>query len=202
MGITPRTLTVQDVSRLVGNTKAMARLEQPVAPVVVRWKPLSKLRSISTPEEVTNVCYMVMCAIDGFCAEVEATFKFYGFPSNKVFDYSTSSFLSLLYLRDVEQPLNDACSAFLGSRFAIQSVLTRELLVGFMRRWKDNLHWDRSRPYTPRQYLEECYRMRKEAYELLTRICKEHGAHAPVALEKREPFRSIPAYRAVPGIFG
>lgn len=202
MGIAPRTLTVQDITRLAGNTKAKARLEQPVTPVTVRWKPLSKLRSISTPEEVTNVCYMVMCTVDEFCAEVEATFKFYGFPSNKVFDYHTSSFLSLLYLRDVEHPLNDTCSAFLGSRFAIQSILTRELLVGFMRRWKDNLHWDRSRPYTPRQYLEECHRMREEAYELLTRICKEHGTHTPVDLKKKEPFRGIPAYRAVPGILG
>ena len=192
MGITPRTLTVQDISRLAGNTKAMARLEQPVTPVAVRWKPLSKLRSISTPEEVANVCYMVMCAIEEFC----------GFPRNEVFDYPVCSFLSLLYRSIVEQPLDEACSAFLGSRFAIQSILTRELLVGFMRRWKDNLHWDRSRPYTPQQYLEECYRMREEAYRLLTRICKEHGAHTPVNLEKKEPFRSFPAYRTVPGIFG
>lgn len=202
MGITPRTLTVQDITRLVGNTKAMVRLEQPVTPVAVRWKPLSKLRCISTPEEVANVCYMTMCAVDEFCAEVEVTFRFYGFPPHEVLDYQVSSFLSRLYLRDVEHPLNDACSAFLGSRFAIQSILTRELLVGFMRRWKRNLHWDRSRPCTPQQYVEECYKMRKEAYEILTRICKEHGAHAPVALEKREPFRSFPAYRAVPGIFG
>lgn len=202
MGITPRTLTVQDISRLAGNTKAMARLEQPVTPVAVRWKPLSKFRSISTPEEVANVCYMVMCTVVEFCSEVEATFKFYGFPPNEVLDYHASSFLSLLYLRDVEQPLNDACSAFLGSRFAIQSILTRELLVGFMRRWERNLRWDRSLPYTPQQYVEECYKMRKECYELLTRICKEHGAHMPVDLEKKEPFRSIPAYRAVPGIFG
>lgn len=202
MGITPRMLTVQDVSRLAGSTKPMVRLNQAGALVTVRWKPLSKLRSISTPEEVANVCYMVMCAIDEFCAEVEATFRFYGFPRNEVFDYPVCSFLSLLYRSIVEQPLDEACSAFLGSRFAIQSILTRELLVGFMRRWKDNLHWDRSRPYTPQQYLEECYRMREEAYRLLTRICKEHGAHTPVNLEKKEPFRSFPAYRTVPGIFG
>lgn len=202
MGITPRTLTVQDITRLVGNTKAMVRLEQPVTQVTARWKPLSKLRSISTPEEVTNVCYMVMCAMEEFYAVIEATFKFYGFPPNEVLDYHMSTFLSLLYRRDVEQPLDDACSAFLGSRFAIQSILTRELLVGFMRHWERNLRWDRSRPYTPRQYLEVCHRMYEEAYELLTRICKEHGAHMPVALEKREPFRSFPAYRAVPGIFG
>lgn len=202
MGITPRTLTVQDITRLVGNTKAMVRLEQPVTPVAVRWKPLSKLRCISTPEEVANVCYMTMCAVDEFCAEVEVTFRFYGFPPNKVLDYQASSFLSFLYLRDVEQPLNDACSAFLGSRFAIQSILTRELLVGFIRRWERNLRWDRSQPYTPQQYLEECYRVRGEAYELLSRICKEHGTHTPVNLEKKEPFRSIPAYRAVPSFLG
>lgn len=202
MGIAPRTLTVQDITRLAGNTKAKARLEQPVTPVTVRWKPLSKLRSISTPEEVTNVCYMTMCAVDEFCSEVGVTFRFYGFPLIEVLDYHASSFLSLLYLRDVEQPLNDACSAFLGSRFAIHSILTRELLVGFMRRWERNLRWDRSRPYTPQQYLEVCYRMRDEAYELLTHICKEHGTHAHVTLEKKEPFRSFPAYRAVPGIFG
>lgn len=202
MGITPRMLTVQDVSRLAGSTKPMVRLNQAGALVTVRWKHLSKLRSISTPEEVTNVCYMVMCTVDEFCSEVEATFSFYGFPPNEVLDYHTSLFLSLLYQGIAEQPLNDACSAFLGSRFAIQSILTRELLVGFMRRWERNLRWDRSRPYTPRQYLEECYKMHKEAYELLTRICKEHGAHAPVALEKREPFRSFPAYRAVPSFLG
>lgn len=202
MGIKPRTLTAQDITRLAGNTKAMARLEHLVTPVTVRWKPLSKLRSISTPEEVANVCYMAMCAVDEFYSEVEATFRFYGFPPDEVLDYQVSSFLSLLYLRDVEHPLNGACSAFLGSRFATQSILTRELLVGFMRRWERNLRWDRSRPYTPRQYVEECYRMRKEAYELLTRICKEHGAHAPVNLEKREPFRNFPAYRAVPSFLG
>lgn len=202
MGITPRTLTAQDISRLAGSAKAMARLEQPVTPVTVRWKPLSKLRCISTPEEVTNVCYMVLCAVDEFYSEVGATFRFYGFPPNEVLDYHTSWFLSLLYQGIAEQPLNDACSAFLGSRFAIQSILTRESLTGFMRRWERNLRWDRSRPYTPQQYVEECYRMRKEAYGLLTRICKEHGVHAPVALEKKEPFRNFPAYRAVPGIFG
>lgn len=202
MGITPRTLTAQDITRLAGNTKATVRLEQPVAPVTVRWKPLSKLRSISTPEEVANVCYMAMCAVDEFCAVVGATFRFYGFPLNVVLDYQVSSFLSLLYRGIVEQPLDEACSAFLGSRFAIQSILARELLVGFMRRWERNLRWDRSRPYTPQQYVEECYKMRKEAYGLLTRICKEHDAHAPVALEKKEPFKSFPAYRAVPGIFG
>lgn len=202
MGTTPRTLTVQDISRLAGNTKAMARLEQPVTPVAVRWKPLSKLRSISTPEEVTNVCYMVMCTIDEFCTEVDVTFRFYGFPPNEVLDYHMSRFLSLLCRGIVEQPLNDACSAFLGSRFAIQSILTRELLTVFMRRWARNLRWDRSRPCTPQQYLEGCYKMRKEAYVLLSRICKEHGAPTPVNLEKKEPFRSITAYRAVPGIFG
>lgn len=202
MGVTPRTLTVQDITRLAGNTKAMARLEQPVTQVTVRWKPLSKLRSISTPEEVADVCYMAMCAVDEFCSEVGVTFRFYGFPPNEVLDYHVSSFLSLLYQGIVGQPLNDACSAFLGSRFAIQSILTRELLVGFMRRWERNLRWDRSRPYTPQQYLEECYKMRKEGYELLTRICEEHGVHTPVDLEKKEPFRSFPDYRAVPGIFG
>ena len=202
MGIAPRMLTVQDISRLAGSAKAKARLEQPVTPVTVRWKPLSKLRSISTPEEVANVCYMAMCAVDEFCSVVGVTFRFYGFPPNEVLDYHASSFLSLLYLRDVEQPLNDACSAFLGSQFAIQSILTRELLVGFMRRWGRNLRWDRSRPYTPQQYLEECYRVRKEGYELLTCICKEHGVHTPVNLEKKEPFRSFPAYRAVPSFLG
>ena len=202
MGITPRTLTVQDISRLAGSAKAKMRLGQPVTLITVGWKPLSKFRCISTPEEVANVCYMAMCAVDEFCSEAEATFKFYGFPPNEVLDYHASSFLSLLYLRDVEQPLNDACSAFLGSRFAIQSILTRELLVGFMRRWERNLRWDRSQPYTPRQCLEECYRMREEAYELLTRICEEHGAHAHVALEKKEPFRDFPAYRAVPSFLG
>lgn len=146
MGTTPRTLTVQDISRLAGNTKAMARLEQPVTPVAVRWKPLSKLRSISTPEEVTNVCYMVMCTIDEFCTEVEVTFRFYGFPPNEVLDYHMSRFLSLLCRGIVEQPLNDACSAFLGSRFAIQSILTRELLTVFMRRWARNLRWDSRDP--------------------------------------------------------
>lgn len=145
---------------------------------------------------------MVMCAVDEFCSEVVATFKFYGFPPNEVLDYHASSFLSLLYLHDVEQPLNDACSAFLGSRFAIQSILTRELLVGFMRRWERNLRWDGSRPYTAQQYLEECYKMREEAYELLTRICKEHGAPTPVNLEKKEPFRRFPAYCAVPSFLG
>lgn len=202
MGITPRMLTTQDITRLAGSTKAKMYLEQPVTLDTVRWKPLSRLRSISTPEEVANVCCRAMCAVDEFCSEVEATFKFYGFPPNEVLDYHASSFLSHLYLHDVEQPLNDACSAFLGSWFAIQSILTRELLVGFMRRWGRNLRWDRSRPYTAQQYIEECCKMRKEAYELLTRICKEHGAHTPVNLEKKEPFRSIPAYRAVPGIFG
>lgn len=202
MGIVPRTLTTQDISRLADSTKPMVRLEQPVTLVTVDWKPLSKLRSISTPEEVANVCYMAMCAVDEFCSEAEATFKFYGFPPNEVLDYHASSFLSLLYLRDVEQPLNDACSAFLGSRFAIQSILTRELLVRFMRRWERNLRWNRSQPYTPQRYVEDCCQMREEAYELLVRICKEHGAHAHVALEKKEPFRSFPAYRAVPGIFG
>ena len=202
MGITPRTLTTQDITRLADSTKPMVRLEQPVTQVTARWKPLSKFRSISTPEEVANVCYMAMCAVDEFCSEVEATFRFYGFPLNEVLDYHASSFLSLLYLHDVEQPLNDACSAFLGSRFAIQSILTRELLVRFMRRWERNLRWGRLRPYTPQQYLEECYRMREEAYELLSRICEKHGAHAPVALEKKEPFRNFPAYRAVPGVFG
>lgn len=202
MGITPRMLTTQDITRLAGSTKAKMHLEQPVTLDTVRWKPLSKLRCISTPEEVANVCYTAMCAVDEFCSEVEATFRFYGFPPNEVLDYHASSFLSHLYLHDVEQPLNDACSAFLGSQFAIQSILTRELLVGFMRRWKDNLHWDRLRPYTPQQYLEECYRMREEAYRLLTRICEEHGVHTPVNLEKKEPFRSFPAYRTVPGIFG
>lgn len=198
MGIAPRMLTVQDIARLADSMKPMVRLEQPGTQVTARWKPLSKLRCISTPEEVANVCYTAMCAVDEFCSEVEATFKFYGFPPNEVLDYHVSSFLSLLYLRDVEQPLNDACSAFLGSRFAIQSILTRELLVGFMRRWERNLRWDRSQPYTPQQYLEECYRMREEAYELF----EKHGAHAPVALEKKEPFRNFPAYRAVPGVFG
>lgn len=202
MGITPRTLTTQDITRLADSTKPMVRLEQPVTLVTARWKPLSKLRSISTPEEVANVCYMVMCTIDEFCSEVEATFKFYGFPTDEVLDYHASLFLSLLYLRDVEQPLNDACSAFLGSRFAIQSILTRELLVGFMRRWERNLRWDRSQPYTPQRYVEGCRKMREEAYEFLTRICEEHGAHAPVNLEKKEPFRSIPAYRAVPSFLG
>lgn len=202
MGITPRMLTAQDISRLAGSAKAMARLEQPATPVTVRWKPLSKLRCISTPEEVANVCYMVMCTIDEFCAEVEVIFRFYGFPPNEVLVYRARWFLSSLYRHIVEQALDDTCSAFLGSRFAIQSILTRELLTVFMRRWERNLRWDRSRPYTPQQYLEECYKMRKEAYELLTRICKEHGAHAPANLEKKEPFRSFPAYRAVPGIFG
>lgn len=202
MGITPRMLTTQDITRLAGSTKAKMHLEQPVTLDTVRWKPLSRLRSISTPEEVANVCCMAMCAVDEFCSEVEATFKFYGFPPNEVLDYLASSFLSFLYLRDVEQPLNDACSAFLGSRFAIQSILTRELLVRFMRRWERNLRWDRSRPYTAQQYIEECYKMRKEGYELLTRICKEHGVHTPVNLEKKEPFRSFPAYRAVPSFLG
>lgn len=202
MGITPRMLTTQDITRLVDNTKAMACLEQPVTPVTVQWKPLSKLRCISTAEEVADVCYRVMCAVDEFYSEVGVTFRFYGFPPNEVLGYHTSLFLSLLYQGITEHPLNDACSAFLGSRFAIQSILTRESLTGFMRRWERNLRWDRSRPYTPQQYLEECYKMREEAYELLTRICKEHGAHAPVNLEKKEPFRSIPTYRAVPGIFG
>lgn len=202
MGVVPRTLTTQDITRLADSTKPMVRLEQPVMPVTARWKPLSKLRCISTPEEVANVCYMAMCAVDEFCSEVEVTFKFYGFPPNEVLDYHASSFLSLLYLHDVEQPLNDTCSAFLGSRFAIQSILTRELLVGFMRRWERNLRWDRSRPYTPQQYLEECYRVRGEAYELLSRICKEYSTHTPVNLEKKEPFRSIPAYRAVPSFLG
>lgn len=202
MGITPRMLTTQDITRLAGSTKAKMHLEQPVTLDTVRWKPLSKIRSISTPEEVANVCYMVMCTIDEFCPEVEVTFRFYGFPPNEVLDYQASSFLSLLYLRDVEQPLNDACSAFLGSQFAIQSILTRELLVRFMRLWGRNLRWDRSQPYTPQRYVEECYKMREEAYELLTRICEEHGAYMPVDLEKKEPFRSFPAYRAVPGIFG
>lgn len=202
MGITPRMLTVQDVSRLAGSTKPMVRLNQAGALVTVRWKPLSKFRSISTPEEVANVCYMAMCAVDEFCSEVEATFRFYGFPLNEVLDYHVSSFLSLLYRSIVEQPLNDACSAFLGSRFAIQSILTRELLERFMRRWERNLRWDRSQPYTPQRYVEACYKMRKEAYELLTRICKEHGAHAHVALEKKEPFRGFPAYRAVPSFLG
>lgn len=202
MGITPRTLTVQDITRLVGSAKPMVRLEQPVTPVTVRWKPLSKLRSISTPDEVANVCYTAMCAVDEFCSEVEATFRFYGFPPNVVLNYRASSFLSLLYLRDVEQPLNDACSAFLGSRFAIQSILTRELLVRFMRRWERNLRWDRSQQYTPQRYVEGCRKMREEAYEFLTRICEEHGVHTPVNLEKKEPFRSFPAYRAVPSFFG
>lgn len=202
MGIVPRMLTVQDISRLAGSAKAKARLEQPVTPVTVRWKPLSKLRRISTPEEVTNVCYMAMCAVEEFCSEVGVTFRFYGFPPNGVLDYHVSSFLSLLYQGIAEQPLNDTCSAFLGSQFAIQSILTRELLAGFMRRWKRNLRWDRSRPYTPQQYLEECYKMREEAYELLAHICKEHGAPTPVNLEKKEPFRRFPVYRAVPGIFG
>lgn len=202
MGIVPRTVTVQDISRLAGSAKAKMHLEQPVTQVTVDWKPLSKLRSISTPEEVSNVCYTAMCAVDEFCSEVDATFKFYGFPPNEVLDYHASSFLSLLYLHDVEQPLNDACSAFLGSRFAIQSILTRELLVRFMRRWERNLRWDRSQPYTPQRYVEGCRKMREEAYEFLTRICEEHGAHAHVALEKKEPFRGFPACRAVPGIFG
>lgn len=124
MGIAPRTLTTQDISRLAVSAKAKMRLEQPVTLVTVR------------------------------------------------------------------------------SRFAIQSILTRELLVGFMRRWERNLRWDRSRPYTAQQYIEECYKMRKEGYKLLTRICKEHGVHTPVNLEKKEPFRSFPAYRAVPSFFG
>ena len=202
MGIVPRTVTVQDISRLAGSAKAKMRLEQPATLVTVGWKPLSKLRSISTPEEVANMCYMAMCAVDEFCSEVEATFRFYGFPPNEVLDYHASSFLSLLYRHDVEQPLNDACSAFLGSRFAIQSILTRELLVRFMRRWERNLRWDRSQPYTPQRYVEGCRKMREEAYEFLTRICEEHGAHAHVNLEKKEPFRSIPAYRAVPSFLG
>ena len=202
MGITPRMLTAQDITRLADSTKPKVRLEQPVTQVTARWKPLSKLRSISTPEEVANVCYMAMCAVDEFCSEVEATFKFYGFPLNKVLDYHASSFLSLLYQGIVGQPLNDACSAFLGSRFAIQSILTRELLVRFMRRWERNLRWDRSQPYTPQRYIEACYKMRKEGYKLLTRICEEHGVHTPVNLEKKEPFRSFPAYRAVPSFFG
>lgn len=104
MGIVPRTVTVQDISRLAGSAKAKMRLEQPATLITVDWKPLSKLRSISTPEEVANVCYMAMCAVDEFCSEVEATFRFYGFPLNEVLDYHTSSFLSLLYLRDVEHP--------------------------------------------------------------------------------------------------
>lgn len=202
MGVTPRMLTVQDVSRLVGNTKAMVRLEQPVTPVAVRWKPLSKLRCISTPEEVANVCYTVMCTVDEFCANVEATFRFCGFTPDKVFDYRAGVFLSMLYRTYVVHPLNNTSSAFLGSRFAIQTILTRELLVRFMRRWERNLRWDRSRPYTAQQYIEECYKMRKEGYELLTRICKEHGVHTPVDLEKKEPFRSFPAYRAVPSFLG
>lgn len=202
MGITPRTLTVQDITRLAGSAKAKMHLEQPVTQVTARWKPLSKLRCISTPEEVSNVCCMAMCAVDEFCSEVEATFRFYGFPLNEVLDYHVSSFLSLLYQGIVEQPLNYACSAFLGSRFAIQSILTRELLVRFMRLWGRNLHWDGSRPYTAQQYIEECYKMGKEGYELLTRICKEHGVHTPVNLEKKEPFRSFPAYRAIPGFLG
>lgn len=74
--------------------------------------------------------------------------------------------------------------------------------MGFMRRGERNLRWDRSQPYTPQWYVEGCRKMREEAYEFLTRICEEHGAHAHVALEKKEPFRSIPAYRAVPSFFG
>lgn len=112
MGITARTLTVQDISRLANNTKAKARLEQPVTPVTVHWKPLSKMHYISTPEEVANVCYMALCAVDEFCAEVEATFRFYGFPLEEVCDYHMSAFLSLLYRVYIEHPLNDTSSAF------------------------------------------------------------------------------------------
>ena len=201
MGIKARLLTVQDISRLAGRTETVAHLEQPVTPVATHWKPLHKMRSISIPEEVANVCYTALCTVDEFCTNAEATFRFCGFAPDEVFDRRTGRFLGLLYYSSVERPLNNACSAFLGSRFAIQSILTRQLLSGFIRRWNDNLRWNRLRPYTPQQYIEVCHRMREEAYELLTRICEEHGVRTPVALEKKEPFRCFPSYRAVSGAF-
>lgn len=46
MGITPRTLTVQNISRLAGSAKAKMRLEQPATLVTVRFTTVANFINI------------------------------------------------------------------------------------------------------------------------------------------------------------